>query len=83
MPNTSYVSQEDNTQVTLSTKGITKVAETVSPLVQSLIRPKKKVDLKQTPNQTDDTPKTKKRYFYEKTGNYVSYARAKQLGLVK
>lgn len=44
---------------------------------------KKKVDLKKVPNQTDDTPKTKKRYFYEKTGNYVSYARAKQLNLVK
>ena len=50
MPNTSYVSQEDQTQVTLSTKGTAKVAETVSPLVQSLVRPKKKVDLKVTPN---------------------------------
>lgn len=83
MPNTTYVSQEDQTQVTLSTKGTAKVAETVSPLVQSLVRPKKKVDLKVVPNQSEDTPKTKKRYFYEKTGNYVSYARAKQLGLVK
>lgn len=83
MSNTSYVSQEDQTQVTLATKGNIRVAETVSPLVQSLIRPKKKIDIKQTPNQSEDTPKTKKRYFYEKTGNYVSYARAKQLGLVK
>jgi hypothetical protein len=83
MQNTSYVSTDDNTQVNLSTKGEIKVVETLSPLVQSLVRPKKKVDLKQTPNQVEDTPKTKKRYFYEKTGNYVSYARAKQLGLVK
>jgi hypothetical protein len=83
MPNTSYVSQEDQTQVNLSTKGTTKIAETITPLAQSLIRPKRKLDIKMVPNQTDDTPKTKKRYFYEKTGNYVSYARAKQLGLVK
>lgn len=82
MQNKSYVA-EDGTRVDISTKGSVKVVETVNPLVQSLIRPKKKVDIKATPNQTEDTPKTKKRYFYEKTGNYVSYARAKQLGLVK
>ena len=83
MINTSYVSQEDNTQVNLSTRGTTKIAETITPFAQTLVRPaKKKVDLKKVPNQTDDTPKTKRRYFYEKTGNYVTYARAKQLGLV-
>jgi len=82
MQNKSYVA-EDGTQVDITTKGSVKVVETVTPFVQSLIRPKKKVDLKELPNQTEDTPKTKKRYFYEKTGNYVSYARAKQLGLVK
>jgi hypothetical protein len=83
MSNTSYVSQEDQTQVNLSTKGATKVAETITPFAQSLVRPKRKLDIKKVPNQTDDTPKTKRRYYYEKTQNYVSYARAKQLGLVK
>lgn len=44
---------------------------------------KKVVNLKEVPKyQTDDTPKTKKRYMYEKTGNYVCYARAKQLGII-
>ena len=82
MPNTSYMS-EDNTQVNLSTKGSVKVAETISHFAPTYPRTvKKKVDLKKIPNQTDDTPKTKRRYFYEKTQNYVSYARAKQLGLV-
>ena len=83
MPNTSYVSQEDQTQVNLSTKGTTKIAEMISPFAQTLVRPKGKLDIKKVPNQTDDTPKTKRRYYYEKTQNYVSYARAKQLGLVK
>ena len=46
-------------------------------------KPKKVVNLKEVPKyQTEDTPKTKKRYFYEKTGNYVCYARAKQLGII-
>ena len=81
MTKTAYLSQEDNTQVILSEKGTTKVAETVTTVYPRT--PKKKVDLKKVPNQTDDTPKTKRRYFYEKTGNYVTYARAKQLGLVK
>lgn len=83
MPNTSYVSQEDQTQVNLSTRGTTKIAEMISPFAQTLVRPKGKLDIKKVPNQTDDTPKTKRRYYYEKTQNYVSYARAKQLGLVK
>jgi hypothetical protein len=44
---------------------------------------KKVVNLKEVPKyQTEDTPKTKKRYMYEKTGNYVCYARAKQLGII-
>jgi hypothetical protein len=44
---------------------------------------KKLVNLKEVPKyQTEDTPKTKKRYMYEKTGNYVCYARAKQLGII-
>jgi hypothetical protein len=44
---------------------------------------KKVVNLKEVPKyQTDDTPKTKRRYMYEKTGNYVCYARAKQLGII-
>ena len=44
---------------------------------------KKAVNLKEVPKfQTEDTPKTKRRYMYEKTGNYVCYARAKQLGIV-
>ena len=33
-------------------------------------------------NKTEETPKTKRRYMYEKTGNYVCYARAKQLGII-
>ena len=46
-------------------------------------KPKKLVNLKEVPKyQTEDTPKTKRRYFYEKTGNYVCYARAKQLGII-
>jgi len=84
MANANYVSQEDQTQVILTTKGSTKVVETISNYPITVVpRIKKKVDLKKVPNQTDDTPKTKKRYYYEKTSNYVSYARAKQLGLVK
>ena len=44
---------------------------------------KKVVNLKEVPKyQTEDTPKTKRRYMYEKTGNYVCYARAKQLGII-
>jgi hypothetical protein len=44
---------------------------------------KKVVNLKELPKfQTEDTPKTKRRYMYEKTGNYVCYARAKQLGII-
>lgn len=44
---------------------------------------KKVVNLKEAPKyQTEDTPKTKRRYMYEKTGNYVCYARAKQLGII-
>lgn len=44
---------------------------------------KKVVNLKEVPKyQTEDTPKTKKRYLYAKTGNYVCYARAKQLGII-
>jgi hypothetical protein len=44
---------------------------------------KKVVNLKEVPKyQTEDTPKTKKRYMYAKTGNYVCYARAKQLGII-
>ncbi len=44
---------------------------------------KKLVNLKELPKyQTEDTPKTKRRYMYEKTGNYVCYARAKQLGII-
>ena len=84
MTNINYTSQDDNTQVTLRTVGATKVAETTTAIMldPSLRKPKKKVDLKKVPNQTDDTPKTKKRYFYEKTGNYVTYARAKQLNLI-
>jgi len=46
-------------------------------------KPKKVVNLKELPKfQTEDTPKTKRRYLYEKTGNYVCYARAKQLGII-
>jgi hypothetical protein len=46
-------------------------------------KPKKVVNLKEAPKfQTEDTPKTKRRYMYEKTGNYVCYARAKQLGII-
>jgi hypothetical protein len=44
---------------------------------------KKLVNLKELPKyQTEETPKTKRRYMYEKTGNYVCYARAKQLGII-
>jgi len=44
---------------------------------------KKVINLKEVPKyQTEDTPKTKKRYMYAKTGNYVCYARAKQLGII-
>ena len=44
---------------------------------------KKLVNLKEAPKyQTEETPKTKRRYMYEKTGNYVCYARAKQLGII-
>ena len=44
---------------------------------------KKLVNLKEVPKyQTEETPKTKRRYMYEKTGNYVCYARAKQLGII-
>jgi len=69
MTNTTLTRDESTTTVT------------TQPTAPRLI--KKKVDLKKVPNQTDDTPKTKKRYFYEKTGNYVTYARAKQLNLVQ
>jgi len=49
----------------------------------SYAKAKKVVNLKEVPRfQTDDTPKTKRRYMYEKTGNYVCYARAKQLGII-
>ena len=44
---------------------------------------KKVVNLKELPKyQTEETPKTKRRYMYEKTGNYVCYARAKKLGII-
>jgi hypothetical protein len=67
-----------NTDVTpISNPSTDRVSTTVT------LKTKKKVDLKKVPFQTDDTPKTKRRYFYEKTGNYVTYARAKQLNLVK
>lgn len=72
--------------VEITKQGNSKVVEvtTTTPNEATAKPAKKKVDLKKVPAyQTDDTPKTKRRYFYEKTGNYVSYARAKQLGLVK
>ena len=56
-----------------------------APVTVGVAYPKAKtvVNLKEVPKyQTDDTPKTKKRYMYEKTGNYVCYARAKQLGII-
>lgn len=86
---TSYLAKEDDgtkTAVTVTKQAGVTVVET-STDVESKTMPitrktRKSVDLKVTPRQSEDTPKTKKRYFYEKTGNYVSYARAKQLGLV-
>lgn len=49
----------------------------------SYAKAKKPINLKEVPRfQTEDTPKTKKRYMYAKTGNYVCYARAKQLGII-
>lgn len=85
MTNKTYISQEDNTEVTIRKEGATTIVETAAPIPPDLkVRKfRKQVDLKKVPNQTDDTPKTKKRYYYEKTGNYVTYARAKQLGLVQ
>lgn len=90
--NKTFASQEktengiETTTVSISKVGSTTVVETEGPgdpkTVMVTRKPRKAVDLKAAPKQTEDTPKTKKRYFYEKTGNYVSYARAKQLGLV-
>ena len=88
MSQTNYISRDaDGTmsEVSITKQGKVTVAEVTTTTPQELNQPvkaKKKVDLKKVPNQTEDTPKTKRRYFYEKTGNYVSYARAKQLGLV-
>jgi len=77
---------EDKTEVTISKRGNTTVVETINstqPGKLTVPKQKKKVDLKVMPKfQSEDTPKTKKRYIYPKTGNYVCYARAKQLGLV-
>lgn len=57
--------------------------ETAQSVNVSYSKPKKVVNLKEAPKyQTEDTPKTKRRYMYEKTGNYVCYARAKQLGII-
>lgn len=57
--------------------------ETAQSVNVSYSKPKKVVNLKEVPKyQTEDTPKTKRRYMYEKTGNYVCYARAKQLGII-
>lgn len=60
-------------------------ALTEAPVTVGVTYPKAKkvVNLKELPKyQTEDTPKTKRRYMYEKTGNYVCYARAKQLGII-
>ena len=77
---------EDQTEVTISKQGnsvIVETTDTTKPEKAIVAKPKRKVDLKAVPKfQTEDTPKTKKRYIYPKTGNYVCYARAKQLGLV-
>lgn len=85
----TYLAKEEDgtkTSVTVSKQASATVVETASDVENKTMpitrKTKKPVDLKAAPRQTEDTPKTKKRYFYEKTGNYVSYARAKQLGLV-
>ena len=87
MSQTNYTSRDADgsiSEINISNKGKSVVAEvtTITPEETTPRKIKKKVDLKKVPNQTDDTPKTKRRYYYEKTANYVSYARAKQLGLV-
>ena len=57
--------------------------ETTVAVEATYTKPKKVVNLKELPKyQTEDTPKTKGRYMYEKTGNYVCYARARQLGII-
>lgn len=67
---------------------VNETVQQVQPEVAQEVRvgyskPKKAVNLKEVPKyQTEDTPKTKRRYMYEKTGNYVCYARAKQLGII-
>lgn len=84
--NKTFIANEADgtkTEVSISKVGETSLVETNNLAEVPVTRKSKKpVDLKAIPKQSDDTPKTKKRYFYEKTGNYVSYARAKQLGLV-
>lgn len=86
---TTYLTKEDDgtkTTVMVTKQAGSTVVETSAEVENKTMpitrKTKKPVDLKAAPRQTEDTPKTKKRYFYEKTGNYVSYARAKQLGLV-
>lgn len=57
--------------------------ETQATLDVAYPKVKRVVNLKEIPKfQTEDTPKTKRRYMYTKTGNYVCYARAKQLGII-
>lgn len=95
MTNVNFVAKEadgTSTLVTSKKQGTSVIIETVTNYkageeklltITRKSKAKKSVNLKAEPRQTEDTPKTKRRYLYVKTGNFVCYARAKQLGIVK